>query len=80
MEDEVFLKEALKNYQENIVIGIDARNEKVAVRGWETETEVDYIEFAKKMEQLGAKTIVFTDISKDGTMQGPNLEQLAENK
>ena len=76
LEDEVFLKEALKNYQENIVIGIDARNEKVAVRGWETETEVDYIQFAKKMEQLGAKTIVFTDISKDGMMQGPNLEQL----
>ena len=76
LEDESFLKEALKNYQENIVIGIDARNEKVAVRGWETETEVDYIQFAKKMEQLGAKTIVFTDISKDGIMQGPNLEQL----
>ena len=76
LEDEDFLKEALKNYQENIVIGIDARNEKVAVSGWETETEVDYIEFAKKMEELGAKTIVFTDISKDGTMQGPNLEQV----
>lgn len=76
LEDEEFLKEALKNFQANIVIGIDARNEKVAVRGWETETEVDYIEFAKKMEELGAKTIVFTDISKDGTMQGPNLDQL----
>ncbi len=76
LEDENFLKEALKNFQANIVIGIDARDEKVAVSGWETETDVNYIEFAQQMEQLGVKTIVFTDISKDGTMQGPNLEQL----
>lgn len=76
VQDEAFLKEALAKYKKHIVIGIDARDEKVAVSGWETETEVDYIEFAKKMEQLGVETIVFTDISKDGTMQGPNLEQL----
>ncbi|WP_062105746.1 1-(5-phosphoribosyl)-5-[(5-phosphoribosylamino)methylideneamino]imidazole-4-carboxamide isomerase [Bacillus niameyensis] len=76
LEDEAFLKQALEHYSEQIVIGIDARNEKVATRGWESETEVDYIEFAKSMEQLGVKRIVFTDISKDGTMQGPNLEQL----
>ncbi|GIN59804.1 1-(5-phosphoribosyl)-5-[(5-phosphoribosylamino)methylideneamino]imidazole-4-carboxamide isomerase [Lederbergia ruris] len=76
LEDEAFLKAALEDYQEHIVIGIDARDEKVATRGWETETEVDYIEFAQKMEQLGVRRIVFTDISKDGTMQGPNLEQL----
>lgn len=76
IEDEQFLKQALKDFQANIVIGIDARNEKVAVSGWEQETEIDYIEFAQKMEELGVKTIVFTDISKDGTMAGPNLEQL----
>ena len=76
IQDEEFLKEALAQYKRHIVIGIDARNEKVAVSGWETETEVDYIDFAKKMESLGVETIVFTDISKDGTMQGPNLEQL----
>lgn len=78
IEDEDFLKEALKLYKNNIVIGIDARDGKVAVSGWETETETDYIAFAKKMEKLGVETIVFTDISKDGTMQGPNLEQLKE--
>lgn len=78
LEDEEFLKEALKNYQANIVIGIDALHEKVAVSGWETATDVHYITFAQKMEQLGVKTIVFTDISKDGTMQGPNLQQLKE--
>ncbi|GIN74867.1 1-(5-phosphoribosyl)-5-[(5-phosphoribosylamino) methylideneamino] imidazole-4-carboxamide isomerase [Bacillus sp. J14TS2] len=78
LEDEAFLKAALEEYQDNIVIGIDARDEKVATRGWETETEVDYLEFAQKMELLGVKRIVFTDISKDGTMQGPNLEQLCK--
>lgn len=76
IEDREFLTAALRKYQANIVIGIDAKNEKVAVSGWETNTDVHYIEFAKEVETLGAKTIVFTDISKDGTMQGPNLEQL----
>ncbi|MFS0645332.1 1-(5-phosphoribosyl)-5-[(5-phosphoribosylamino)methylideneamino]imidazole-4-carboxamide isomerase [Siminovitchia sp. 179-K 8D1 HS] len=76
IQNRAFLHEALENYQKHIVIGIDARNEKVAVSGWEQETEMDYIEFAKQMEQLGVETIVFTDISKDGTMQGPNLAQL----
>lgn len=76
IQNREFLLEALKKYKEHIVVGIDARNEKVAVSGWEQETEMDYIEFAKEMEELGVETIVFTDISKDGTMQGPNLAQL----
>lgn len=76
IQNRAFLHDALKKYKKHIVIGIDARNEKVAVSGWEQETEMDYIEFAKQMEQAGVETIVFTDISKDGTMQGPNLVQL----
>ena len=78
VQDEKFLKASLEKYGPNIAVGIDARNRKVAVQGWETETETDYIEFAKRMEKLGVQTIIFTDISKDGTMQGPNLEQLQE--
>ncbi|WP_226034825.1 1-(5-phosphoribosyl)-5-[(5-phosphoribosylamino)methylideneamino]imidazole-4-carboxamide isomerase [Aquibacillus saliphilus] len=76
IEDEDFLKEALAKYSNHIVIGIDAKDGKVATRGWETVSEVDYIEFAKKMESLGVETIVFTDISRDGTMTGPNLVAL----
>jgi phosphoribosylformimino-5-aminoimidazole carboxamide ribotide isomerase len=76
IQNREFLLEALKKYKQHIAVGIDARNEKVAVSGWEQETEMDYIEFAKQMEELGVETIVFTDISKDGTMQGPNLVQL----
>ncbi|GGM37785.1 1-(5-phosphoribosyl)-5-[(5-phosphoribosylamino) methylideneamino] imidazole-4-carboxamide isomerase [Paraliobacillus quinghaiensis] len=76
IEDQDFLKAALAKYAEHIVVGIDAKDEKVAIHGWETVSELDYVTFAKQMEQLGVQTIVFTDISKDGTMMGPNLDAL----
>lgn len=72
------VKEAVKKYGEKIAVGIDAKDEKVAVNGWLDISSVDYIEFAKEMEKIGVKTIIFTDISKDGTLQGPNLEQLGK--
>lgn len=78
VEDEAFLREALEKYREHIVVGIDAREGKVATRGWETVSEVDYITFAKKMESFGVETIVFTDISRDGTMEGPSIDALKE--
>lgn len=71
-----FVREAVKLYGDRIVVGIDARDGKVATEGWLDTSSVDYIEFAKLMENIGVKSIVFTDISKDGTLQGPNLEQL----
>lgn len=74
IEDQDFLKAALAKYAEQIVVGIDAKDDKVAIHGWETVSELDYLTFAKQMEQLGVQTIVFTDISKDGTMMGPNVE------
>lgn len=76
IEDQDFLKEALAKYPKQIVVGIDAKNGKVATHGWETVSELDYLDFAKEMEALGVQTIVFTDISKDGTMTGPNVDQL----
>ncbi|MCY6356267.1 1-(5-phosphoribosyl)-5-[(5-phosphoribosylamino)methylideneamino]imidazole-4-carboxamide isomerase [Clostridium sp. ZS2-4] len=72
------VKEAVKKYGEKIAVGIDAKDEKVAVNGWLDISSVDYIEFAKEMEKIGVETIIFTDISKDGTLQGPNLEQLGK--
>lgn len=73
-----FVKEAVKKYGEKIAVGIDAKDEKVAVSGWLDVSNVDYIDFAKEMEKIGVKTIIFTDISKDGTLKGPNLEQLGK--
>ncbi|WP_053219524.1 1-(5-phosphoribosyl)-5-[(5-phosphoribosylamino)methylideneamino]imidazole-4-carboxamide isomerase [Virgibacillus senegalensis] len=78
IEDKAFLTTALKAYPEHIVIGIDAKDGKVATRGWETVSKIDYIDFARQMEDLGVKTIVFTDISKDGTLSGPNLQALQQ--
>ena len=74
--DRPFLEEAARLYGENIIVGIDAKNGYVATRGWLDVSEISYIELAKEMESAGVQTIIFTDIAKDGTLEGPNFEQL----
>lgn len=74
--DEDFAKKVLLEYGEKIVVGIDAKNGYVAVKGWETVTELEAVEFAGKMESFGAKRIIYTDISKDGMMQGVNADAM----
>ncbi|MED1038800.1 Phosphoribosylformimino-5-aminoimidazole carboxamide ribotide isomerase [Bacillus mycoides] len=74
--DKLFLEEAIRLYKEQIIVGIDAKNGFVATRGWLDVSEISYIDLAKQMESVGVQTIVFTDISKDGTLAGPNFEQL----
>ena len=70
-----FLKEMLDKYgAEKIIIGVDVSNEYVMTSGWLEKSKVQYIEFIKKLEQIGAKYIIVTDISKDGTLKGPNFE------
>lgn len=71
-----FVKEAVKKHGAKIAVGIDAKDEYVAVEGWLNVSKVNYIDFAKEMEAIGVKTIIFTDISRDGTLAGPNLELL----
>jgi len=61
-----------------IVVGIDARNGKVATRGWLETSSVEAGELAQRMEKLGAAAIIYTDIHRDGTMTGPNLDALRE--
>lgn len=80
LKDEEFLKEAVKKYGDKIAVGIDFKDGKVAIKGWVEVTEVGYLEFAAKLETLGVKTIIVTDISKDGTLEGPNLDMLKELK
>ena len=67
---------AVKEYGEQIAVGIDAKNGFVAVEGWLDASTVDYISLAKEMCKMGVETIIFTDISKDGTLSGVNQEQL----
>lgn len=80
LKDEEFLKEAVKKYGDKIAVGIDFKDGKVAIKGWVEVTEVGYLEFAAKLEALGVKTIIVTDISKDGTLEGPNLDMLKDLK
>lgn len=77
VKNPALVREAADAFGEQIAVGIDAKNEMVATEGWLDTSDVHYLDLAKQMEQTGVKTIIFTDISKDGTLQGTNLEQLA---
>lgn len=77
LKNPALVEEAVKAYGERVAVGIDAMNGFVAVEGWLDASTVDYIALAKEMEKMGVKTIIFTDISKDGTLSGVNQEQLA---
>jgi len=61
---------------EAIVVGIDARDGKVAIKGWGATAEKDAFELAEEIHQLGVPRVIFTDIARDGTLQGPNLEAI----
>jgi phosphoribosylformimino-5-aminoimidazole carboxamide ribotide isomerase len=78
VSDNVFLRNALDRYAEQIIISVDANDGKVATRGWTEVTEILSIAFAQEMERLGAQRLIFTDISRDGMLSGPNLERLKE--
>ena len=71
------VSDAIREFgSEAIAVGIDARNGYVATEGWLDTSDVHFLDLAQKMEDIGVKTIIFTDISRDGTLTGPNLEQL----
>lgn len=78
VSDSEFVKRAVDRYGEKIVIGIDAKDGKVAVEGWEKTSDFTAVAFAEKMVSLGVKTIVYTDIATDGTLAGPNVKAMAE--
>lgn len=70
------VEEAMKEFEGRVVIGIDAKDGMVAIEGWEQTSEITAIELAKRMEQVGVQTIIYTDIARDGMLQGPNLKAL----
>lgn len=72
-ENPALVKEACEKYPSRIVVGIDAMNGLVAVRGWADVTEKLATEMAKEMEGFGVEAIIYTDIARDGMMQGPNI-------
>jgi phosphoribosylformimino-5-aminoimidazole carboxamide ribotide isomerase len=71
------VREAAGKYPGRVLVGIDARDGRVAVKGWTEVTGHDAAAFAIKMESLGAAGIIYTDISRDGMLSGPNIEATA---
>jgi phosphoribosylformimino-5-aminoimidazole carboxamide ribotide isomerase len=71
--DQKFLKDALAKYGEKIAVGVDAREAKVAVAGWLETTDIDSMDFCTTLRDMGVKTVIYTDISRDGALSGCNI-------
>lgn len=80
LEDPVMLKEALKRFSEEIVVSIDAKNGLVTTEGWVKTSSIKAVDFAMRLEAQGVRRIVYTDISRDGMLSGPNFEALENLK
>jgi phosphoribosylformimino-5-aminoimidazole carboxamide ribotide isomerase len=73
LKDPDFVKRACKSFPDRIVVGIDARGDRVAVQGWAETSDMLAVDLARKFEDSGVAAIVYTDIERDGAMQGPNI-------
>jgi len=74
--DPDFVKKAVEMYGSAISVGIDSKDGKVKVAGWIEDTDTDYLEFAKLIQECGIKNIIVTDISRDGTLEGVNVDMI----
>ena len=74
VNDRAFLEEAVKAYGARVAVGVDARDGRVAVDGWQTVTALDGVEFCQRLRDMGVATVIYTDIARDGAMRGVNLE------
>ncbi|WP_370244712.1 1-(5-phosphoribosyl)-5-[(5-phosphoribosylamino)methylideneamino]imidazole-4-carboxamide isomerase [Salipiger sp.] len=77
VENPALVREAAAAFPGKIAVGIDARDGRVATKGWAEVTDVDAVELAKSYEDAGVAAIIYTDINRDGAMQGPNIEATA---
>ena len=73
-----FVQKAVQKYGDKIAVGIDIKDGFVAIKGWTETSSIDAFDFCKQMEDIGVKTVICTDISKDGAMQGTNHELYKE--
>ncbi len=78
VENPALVKEAAKKFPGHVAVGIDARGGMVATRGWATETDIEASELARRFEDAGVAAIIYTDINRDGAMQGPNVGATAD--
>ena len=76
-EDKVFLKKVFKRFKDKIIVSVDSKCGIVAVKGWETKLKgVQALEFGNVLKKIGFKQVIYTDISKDGTLKGPNIKAI----
>lgn len=78
VNDEEFLKNAVAKYGDKVAVGVDIKDGYVAIKGWTEKSEYNCFDFCEKMQKIGVKTLICTDISKDGAMQGTNHELYKE--
>ena len=78
VENPDLVREAAKAFPGHVAVGIDARDGRVATKGWAEETDVMVTDLAKSFEDAGVAAIIYTDINRDGAMQGPNIEATAD--
>ena len=69
-----FVAKAVEKFGESIAVGVDAKNNCVAANGWQEVTQIDSLDFCKKLKSIGVENVIYTDISKDGMMNGTNLD------
>jgi phosphoribosylformimino-5-aminoimidazole carboxamide ribotide isomerase len=77
VENPDLVRQAARAFPDQVAVGIDARNGRVATKGWAEETDVMVTELARRFEDAGVAAIIYTDINRDGAMQGPNIEATA---
>ncbi len=78
LQDPRMVEEAVKRWNDAIVVGIDARAGRVAVKGWIEQSDTPAVELARRMKGIGVERVIYTDISRDGTLAGVSLQQTAE--
>ena len=74
LENPAFLREALAAFGEAVSVGVDAVNGRVATHGWLHISETDSFDFCREMRDIGVKTVIYTDVSRDGTLSGTNMD------
>ncbi|GFE65643.1 1-(5-phosphoribosyl)-5-[(5-phosphoribosylamino)methylideneamino]imidazole-4-carboxamide isomerase [Litoreibacter roseus] len=77
VENPALVRDAAQAFPGQVAVGIDARNSMVATRGWAEETDIEATDLARQFEDAGIAAIIYTDINRDGAMQGPNVEATA---
>jgi len=78
VKDQEMVRKAVLSFGSNLAVAIDARDGLVAIEGWAKTSSLRAVEFAKRIEELGCGTIIYTDISRDGMLSGPNLSAMEE--